>query len=298
MLERHELDAFVILAEELHFGRTAERLGVSTTRISQTIRKLERRVGVPLFDRTSRRVALTAAGRQLHDDIQPAWAQIAAGLRRAVEAGRGMTGELLVGFVGAAGGQLMLRVSEVFRRRHPDCDVRIREAQIAEVMPWLHDGGVDVALTPFPVQEPLLEAGRVLVREARVLAVSSQHPFARRDSVSVEDLAEVPVLTLPATLPASLRRDRTPDSTPNGRPIPSGPPAVTFQEALMLVGSGQGVLPVGAHVRRYYVRPDVTYVHFRDAPPVEWGLAWHRDRATARVLAFARAAEDLVDRQE
>ena len=59
MLERHELDAFLTLAEELHFGRTAERLHISTTRVSQTIAKLERRVGVPLFNRTSRRVELT-----------------------------------------------------------------------------------------------------------------------------------------------------------------------------------------------------------------------------------------------
>ena len=65
MLERHEIEAFLTLAEELHFGRTAERLHVSTARVSQTIRKLERRVGAPLFDRTSRRVELSPAGGQL-----------------------------------------------------------------------------------------------------------------------------------------------------------------------------------------------------------------------------------------
>jgi hypothetical protein len=108
----------------------------------------------------------------------------------------------------------------------------------------------------------------------------------------------VPVLRLPPSLPASILRDRNPDTTPAGRPIRPGPPAAMLQEALMLVGSGQGVLPVGAHVRRYYVRPDVTYVQLHDAPPVEWGLAWRRDRATARVLAFTRAAEDLTDGAE
>jgi DNA-binding transcriptional LysR family regulator len=293
MLERHELDAFVTLAEELHFGRTAQRLGVSTTRISQTIRKLERRVGVPLFTRTSRRVHLTAVGRQLYDDVQPAWVQIEAGLRRAVEAGRGMAGKLRVGFVGAAGGQLMVRVTEVFQRRHPDCDIHIREAQIADVTRWLHDGEVDVALTGLPVDDPILVAGPVLVREARMLAIATDHPFARLDAVSVEDLAREPVLQLPSTASESFRQDRTPHITPAGRPIERGPSAATFQEALTLVGSGRGVLPVGAHVRRYYVRPDVAYVVLRDAPLAEWGLVWHRDRTTARVLAFAQAAEDL-----
>ncbi|WP_194922364.1 LysR family transcriptional regulator, partial [Catenulispora rubra] len=76
MLERHELEAFLTLAEQLHFGRTAELLNVSPARISQTIAKVERRVGVPLFRRTSRRVELTAAGSALYADLRPAWTTI------------------------------------------------------------------------------------------------------------------------------------------------------------------------------------------------------------------------------
>jgi hypothetical protein len=60
------------------------------------------------------------------------------------------------------------------------------------------------------------------------------------------------------------------------------------------VGAGQGVFPVGAHTRRYYPHPDVAYVPFRDAPPVEWGLLWHAEMETQRVRAFADAARDLV----
>src|SRR6185369_3531384 len=96
MPERHEIEAFLTLAEELHFGRTAERLRVSTTRISQTIRKLERGIGAPLFDRTSRRVELSPLGRQLYDQIQPAWAQIGAAYSRAVNEGRGRSGTVRV----------------------------------------------------------------------------------------------------------------------------------------------------------------------------------------------------------
>jgi DNA-binding transcriptional LysR family regulator len=67
---RHELEAFLTLAEELHFGRTAARLHVSTARISQTIRSLELRVGVRLFERTSRRVSLLPVGQQLLEDLR------------------------------------------------------------------------------------------------------------------------------------------------------------------------------------------------------------------------------------
>ena len=294
MLERHELEAFLTLAEELHFGRTADRLHVSTARISQTIAKLERRVGLPLFDRTSRRVELTAVGRQLYEEVRPAWDQITAAVERAVDTGRGLSGILRAAFLHAAGGQLLVGATELFRRRHPDCDVQLREVQMADLMPWLHGGDIDLALAPYPIDEPGIATGPVLVSEHRMLAVPSQHPFARRESVSLEDLARVPVLQLPGTLPSSLRDDRTPRATPSGRPIEPGPGAATFNETLTLIGAGHGVFPVGAQARRYYTRPDVAYIPFNDAAPIRWGLLWRADAATARVRAFAQAAQDLL----
>ncbi|NKZ08552.1 LysR family transcriptional regulator [Actinomadura latina] len=295
MLERYEIEALLTLAEELHFGRTAERLHVSTARISQTIAKLERRVGVPLFDRTSRRVEPTAAGRRLHERLRPAWDQITDAFEEAVAAGRGVTGTLRVAFVGAAGGQLLAGAAELFGRRHPDCDVQLREAQMTDLMPWLRGGEVDLALGTFPIDEPGIATGPVLVSEARMLAVPVGHPFARRSSVRLEDLARTPLLQLPDTLPESLRRDRTPRATPSGRPIAPGPSASTFNEMLTLIGAGRGVFPVGAQARRYYARPDVAYVPFADAPPLRWGLLWRADNATARVIAFAEATYDLVN---
>ncbi|MGN9837320.1 LysR family transcriptional regulator [Nonomuraea sp. H19] len=294
MLERHELEAFLTLAEELHFGRTADRLHVSTARISQTIAKLERRTGVPLFTRTSRRVELTAVGRQLYEEIRPAWDQITAAFERAIDIGRGLTGTLRVAFVGAAGGQLLVGAAELFRRRQPDCDVHLREAQMVDLMPWLRDGEVDLALGTFPIDEPDIVTGPVLVSEGRMLAVHFQHPFARRTSVCMEDLARVKLLQLPGSLPDSLREDRTPRTTPAGRPIEPGSSASTFNEMLTLISAGQGAFPVGAQARRYYARPDVAYIPISDAPPLRWGLLWRADGATARVRAFAQAAHDLL----
>jgi len=294
MLERHEVEAFLTLAEELHFGRTAERLRVSAARVSQTIGKLERRAGVALFRRTSRRVELTAEGRRLYEGVRPAWDQIVAAFEQVTASGRGLAGPLRVAFVGAAGGQLLVRVAEVMRRRHPDCDVRLREAQMADLMPWLRDGDVDVALGTFPIVEPGIATGPVLMSEGRMLAVPAGHPLARREAVSLEDLAGVTMLQLPGNLPASLRADRTPAATPAGRPIVAGPVAATFNEALTLIGAGRGVFPVGEQARRYYGRPDVAYVPFRDAPPLRWGLLWRVDGATARIRAFAETAEGLA----
>ncbi|MET9256654.1 LysR family transcriptional regulator [Streptomyces sp. NPDC003717] len=294
MLERHELEAFLTLAEELHFGRTAERLHLSTARVSQTIAKLERRVGVPLFHRTSRRVELSPVGAQLAEDLRPAWALVTSAVERAIDAGRGRTGTLRVAFVGAAGGQLLSGAAELFHGREPGCAVELREAQLAEVFPWLRDGEVDTALVHHPAGEPGLACGPVLVRESRMLAVPVGHPFARRESVSMEDLARVTLLRLPENVPDALRRDCAPSTTPAGRPIGHGPAGATFNEVLTRIGAGQGCFTVGAQVRRYYARPDVAFVLLRDAPPLQWALYWRADAATARVRAFSDCASALV----
>ncbi|WP_432893437.1 LysR family transcriptional regulator [Kribbella sp. CA-245084] len=266
MLERYELETFLTLAEELHFGRTAEQLHVSTARVSQTIKRLERRIGAPLFIRTSRRVELTPIGHRLYDDLRPARELIAVGFERACRSARGITGTLRVGFVGAAGGQLLLEAAELLKTRQPGCEVLVREVQLVDAVPWLLDGEVEVLLTCFPSERDDLVTGPPLVTEARMLAVPSAHPFADREFVEVEDLTDAAVLRA----------------------------AGSFQEILTLVGAGRGLFPIGAHMRRYYMRPDVTYVPFRDAPPVHWRLMWRADAATARSQAFVTAAHDLL----
>jgi hypothetical protein len=120
-----------------------------------------------------------------------------------------------------------------------------------------------------------------------MLAVSADHLFADRSSILAKDLARVRLVQLQDhTAIEPQHADRTP-----GAPITAPGP---FQEALTFVGAGQGALSVGAHARRYYVRPDVTYIPVSDALPLEWGLIWLADRSTARVRAFAEAAASLV----
>ncbi|WP_433243234.1 LysR family transcriptional regulator [Streptosporangium sp. CA-135522] len=294
MLERHEIEAFLTLAEELHFGHTAERLHVTTARVSQTIKKLERLVGVPLFERTSRRVTLTPIGRKLHEDLQPAYAQVVAGVESAINAGRGISGMLRVGFVGAAAGQLLLEAVGLFGGRHPECRVLLREVQTGESVQRLRAGEIELLIACFPIDEPDITMGSALLVEPRMLAVSSRHPFARRTSVSVEDLARDKILRAPCSIPEHWRDPEAPSLTPEGRPVTYGQAAETFQEVLMLVSAGQGVFPVGEQANRYYARPDIAYVPFRDAPPLEWGPLWLTTSATGRVRAFTQAAHDAV----
>ncbi|GAB3152917.1 LysR family transcriptional regulator [Micromonospora sonneratiae] len=290
MLERHEVETFLTLAGELHFGRTAERLRVTTGRVSHVIKKLERRIGAPLFERTSRVVHLTSIGRRLADDLTPLVAQMDAAVRRAVDAGRGIAGELRVAFLGEWTAPVLLRAVSLFTERHPDCEVHVHEAQLSNSRASLLDGSIDILIASYPFDG--MACGPALLSEERVLAVAAGHPLAGRESVSLEALAEHPVVQYPTVTSADFKRDRTPEHTPSGRPVPKGPMGNTFSEMLSLVAMGKGVLPVGEHTRRYYPRPDVAYVPIHDAPPIRRGPVWLETNTTARVREFVRAATD------
>ncbi|MFI7384011.1 LysR family transcriptional regulator [Streptomyces sp. NPDC049813] len=295
-MERRDIEIFLTVAEELHFGRTAERLRVSTARVSQSIRQLERRLGVSLFERTSRRVALTPVGQRLYEDVRPGYDRIVAGVRRAETAGRTVGGVLRAGFVGAPGGPFILAVAQLLRGRHPEVEVRIREVQFSEAHTPLRSGEIDVLLCSRPVEEPDLTAGPVLIREPHALAVSARHPFARRPSVRLDDLARDTVLRSPRSVPAYWDEHHVPARTPAGRPVERGGSAETIQELIALVGAGRGVYPVPAHAAAYYARPDVAYVPVSDAPPYEWGFVWRPATETARLRAFHQAARAYADR--
>jgi DNA-binding transcriptional LysR family regulator len=295
VVERRDIEIFLTLADELHFGRTAERLQVSVARVSQAIKKLERRIGVPLFERTSRQVGLTPIGRRLYDDMRPAHQQIEEAIERAIVAGRGVHGVLRVGFVGAAAGQLVLEVAEVFQARHPECEVQIRENQFADAVDGLlRAGEIEMLLAAFPMREPDLTASPVLFREARMLAVSAQHPFARRASISFDDLARDKVLRSPPAIPDYWDESLAPRHTADGRPAERGPVFSTIQEMLALVGAGKGVYPIPTQASQYYIRPDVAYVPIHDAPPFEWGFIWPTAAETNRIRAFDQTARDVV----
>lgn len=296
-MERREIELFLTLADELHFGRTADRLHVSTARVSQTIRRLEQRFGARLFERTSRHVALTPLGRRLRDDLAPAHAQIEAGIERAMAASRQVQGQLRVGFFRAAAGRFVLDVAELFGDRHPGCEVEIRENQLHDGLAPLRNDDIDVLFLMLPMQEPDLVAGPVLVREPRLLAVSDRHPLVRRPSITLEDLARDVVLTAPAGLPDYVRRNVVPERTPSGKAIEAGPAFTTVQEMLSLIGAGKGVYPVPAQTAVYYARPDVAYLPLTDVQPFEWAFTWRRSTENRRVRAFVAAAKDLVRRR-
>ncbi|MVO86469.1 LysR family transcriptional regulator [Streptomyces sp. p1417] len=293
-MERQELQTFLTLAEELHFGRTAERLLLSQARVSQTVKKLERKIGAPLFERTSRVVRMSPLGRQLYDDLAPLHDRMEAAVARAKDVARGVEGELGVGFLGSGAGSLTQPVLKLFRERCPGCAVRLRETQFQDPLGALRSGEVDVLFTCLPVQEPDLTVGPVVINESRALAVPLGHRFAGRSSLSFEELAGETFFGVAGGAPAYWWDFHVPPRTPSGREIGRGQDVATFQELMTLVATGQGVSPVIASVGTYYSRPDVVFVPVHDLPTADVGLIWRTGGTNARTEAFIRAVRDVV----
>ncbi|MEV6069129.1 LysR family transcriptional regulator [Nocardia sp. NPDC052001] len=274
MLERLELEAFLTLAEQLHFGRTAERLHVTTSRISQTIRKLERRIGAPLFERNSRTVTLTPLGRQLRDELRPAYDQISASIT-AASRGNSVERTITLGFSGAWSGNLLVRATELFRIRYPHTAVDIEEIQLTDPLGRMRSGAVDLQLTEFPIAEPDITTGAIMFAEPRGLLVPQGHSFATRESVALEDLADTTLVTLnDALIPRYWMDHHFPRRTPSGRPIPQGPATTFWPEVLVHVSQGIGVSTVALRAEQFHARPGIVFVPFHDAPTIDYGLMW------------------------
>lgn len=286
-MELRDIEIFLVLAEELHFGRTAERLHVSPARVSQAIKKQERSVGVELFERTSRQVALTVVGQQLRDDLAPAYQQIQDAIAKAAGAGRGINGVLRVGFSAAWCGNLIVKAADVFRARHPDCEIQIQEMPLHDRFGLLRRRELDLQLTELPADESDITTGPTIFSEPRALVVPAGHPFAVRESVSLEDLAHSPLITI--TGPPQYWLDlHFPRHTPAGKPIPRGPSTIAWQEVLSLISAGKGVCSTAARAAHYYSRPDLAYIPFCDAPAVDFALLWLTAGQSVKVHTFVQ----------
>lgn len=289
-MELRDIEIFLALAEELHFGRTAERLHLTQARVSQAIKKQERVIGATLFERTSRRVALTEIGRQLYTDLKPVQRTLEAGLERAKLAARGKTRALRIGLIPHNLPELRTHF-DAFTRRHPDVDLHIGHIDFGDAFGPLRRNEIDIALLWQPVREADLTVGPVMFTELVMLAMSSAHRLAMCESVSLEDLGDE--IVIGGITVEYWREALVPTRTPSGRLIEIGPTAKTWADMLPILSNGEAVSPVHAHAARYASRPDLVYVPIHDAPMIQWALVWRTTAETDLILDFSRIVREL-----
>jgi DNA-binding transcriptional LysR family regulator len=292
-VELRDLRVFITLAQELHFGHTAERLGITHSRVSQTIRTLETRLGGRLFERTSRRVQITRLGEELRDRVVPIYAALERALAETSDmAAGGLAGALRVGFTVTTDGPALSRVTEEFTTRHPDCELAFHEVDVWDPYSPLRRGTVDVLVNWLAVEEPDLTVGPAIALHDRVVAVASGHSLASRASVLLEDLADEEVSQPPPAFPDALKDAILPPRTPSGRPVRRIQVSRSTQEIIANVVHGRIVYPTMAGVS-VFQRDDLVFVPIEDLPPLPLGLIWSSDRENGTIRALAEVARSL-----
>lgn len=296
-MELRHLRYFVALAEELHFGRAAGRLGIKQPPLSQQIRVLEERLGVPLFDRNNRRVLLTAAGEAFLPAARQVLAAAEVAERTARHAGRGETGRLALGFVGSATLTLLPGALRRFRARYPRVVLDLRELTTAQQVEALTNGTLDVGLLRPPLPPA---AGDVLAHESvgaerLVVALPADHPLAAERSVAAERLAGEPFVLFPRHLGPGLHDQIVGYCARAGFSPAVAQRAVQMQTIVALVAGGLGVSVVPSSVGRYR-RPDVVFRALRPATRVvHLAVAYRRDGRNPAARNFVAALSEPRD---
>ena len=284
-LELRHLRYFVTVAEELHFGRAARRLGIAQPPLSQQIQRLEQVLGVRLFERTSRRVQLTDGGTTLLAEARRVLAAATEAMEATRRAGRGELGELRVAFAATVMFLALPEVIREFRGRYPGVHLDLREMPTGPQLAALKAGEIDIGFVREPRPDPDLEIVTVM-REPLRIAVNKSHPLAARPTIAVRHLAEEPFVLFPEELAPGLHAQvmglcRAAGFTP--RVVEESRELYT---SVSLVEAGIGVSILPASVEKLGWRG----VRDRAIPSAmaetRIAAAWRRDRVRPVVQAF------------
>jgi DNA-binding transcriptional LysR family regulator len=282
-VETRELRYFVAVAEELHFGRAAQRLGIAQPPLSRAIQQLERRLGAALLERTSRGVALTEAGSVLLREGRAALDAVDAAdrrTRRAALAAAGHAGVVLVTKAGASG-ELLAKLLDAYAAEPGAVPVEVLLCGIGEQERLLRDGRADVALLHRPFDSTAGLDTEELSTHGQVVVLPAGHPLTGRSHLRMADVTELPGLPLP--------RWPNPDGTyPDG----SGPQVRDHTQLFQLIALGRAsaILPESC---RAQLRGDLAAVPVLDAPTVTTVIAWPPHSRSRAVAGLVQAATGL-----
>ncbi|WP_406335613.1 LysR family transcriptional regulator [Streptomyces sp. NBC_00203] len=285
-LPLQQLHAFIVLAEELHFGHAAALLGIAQPPLSQQIRRLEDKVGHPLFHREPGRVTLTPAGRRLLPAARRALADLADGLAAARDMGSGRAGRLRIGFAASLALTVLPGVLRTFRERFPAVHLDIHEMTTAPQLAALHDKTIDIGLLREPPTDETQLGFKTVLTEPFVAVLPSAHPLAAQRTIRVGQLADSPFVLLPRHAGPRLHDQIVGLCTASGFTPRVAQHAVEWQTVCALVETGLGVSLAPASIRRIRLKG----IAFRGIEPstarTRVAVAWRKNDPSPLVASL------------
>ena len=289
-MEIRWIEAFLAVAEELHFGRAAQRLHMAQSPLSQTIKKLEKYVGTPLFDRTTRAVTLTSAGHAFLPHARRIVGEVDLAMRATSAGPEEVYGRVRLGFSGALNHRTLPPLTRALRTRHPHIALQLVDRVTTEdAVELVAHGSLDVAFVGLPAPGDL--PTRVITVEELGAAVPTGHRLAGRERVRLTDLADEDWVLMPgqsALRSVILTACHTAGFRPRVAQEVKDPYVV-----LSLVAAGLGVSLAPTCVRPI-MPEDAVWVPMVDPPELHSALLWHPDRITSAIRALLQVAAEVL----
>ena len=290
-MELRHLRYFIAVAEELHFTRAAERLGIKQPPLSLQICQLEHELGAPLFHRLTRGVELTDTGafllieaRQILDQVERTKAEVQS---RA----RGETGRIHLGFAGATYFQpLVPAVIRAYRERYPSVVLSPEQSNTPQLVAGLRSGEIDIAFVRPPVSDDEGLAVEFLVEEPMLIVVPASHPHAGHHAMPLEALARETLILFPRSIGPGLYDAVIASCQRAGFSPKLGQEAPQISSIVHMVAAGFGVSIVPQSIKQ--IRAEgVAYLPIEgDAPYAPIGLAYRSDDHAVIVRNFVALA--------
>lgn len=287
-MELRHLRYFIAVAEELHFGRAAQVLGISQPPLSQQIQALEQELGARLFERTNRRVELSEAGRLFLEEARQVLAQVDKAADVARRAQLGELGEMKIGFTSSAPFNSSIpKAIYSFRQRFPAVHLNLKEMSSRDVADALLDESIEVGLMrPLPLADSLVATE--LLREPLMAVLNAAHPLAQGSErgINMVDLAHEPFVFFPRSYGSGLHAQLLSLARQAGFTPHFAQEAAEVMTIIGLVSAGLGVSVLPASFQRMRI-DGVVYRTLLDADAMTavW-LVQRREQASAMANAF------------
>ncbi|MGH9376749.1 MAG: LysR substrate-binding domain-containing protein [Terriglobia bacterium] len=292
-MELRHLRYFVAVAEELHFGRAAGKLRIAQPPLSQQIKRLEEELGLPLFERTRRKVSLTHAGQEFLKEARRTLAQAEHAVRVARRADQGEVGLLAVGFVDSALYQTLPPVLRIFHKRFPEVELALYKLGAADQFGMLREGRLHAGFVRTRVDGPWLRQ-EIIFREPFMAALPSSHPLAKREKICLQDLAGDPFVIFPRTRGPGFYDEIV------GLCLAAGfSPRITqeapgTQTVVSLVAAAIGVAVVPASITHVRIEGVVFKALHKPQAQTAMTLVWRPDDPSPVLQAFVQVVREFA----